>query len=93
VVVKGRCNANIALASYMPLYNENEEVLCPVKYSIYARKAAPTAKTIPPTETMLAAAAPVAWGELVEEVPLALPAVEEGLLAELEEEALDEVLL
>lgn len=53
-----------------------------VEQSIYARKTAPTARTRPPRETMLAAAAPVASGTLAEEVPLALSAVEEGLLPE-----------
>ena len=51
---------------------------------IYARKAAPTAKTRPPRETMLAAAAPVDSGALADEVPLAPPdeAVEAGPEAE-----------
>lgn len=49
--------------------------------SLYAKKAAPTARTRPPTEIMLAAAAPVDSGMLAEEVPLAPPeeAVDAGL--------------
>lgn len=68
----------------MPLHYENEKEVAHIVSPIYARKTAPTAKKRPPIETMLAAAAPVDWGALAEEAPLAPPAeaVEEGLLPE-----------